>query len=65
MGKNVILDYLPSSWGKTKSQMTLKYNRTMLKNIVCSKILEIKDRKTKPKLGDLLKQFKDQKETFI
>lgn len=37
----------------------------MLKNIVCSKILEIKDRKKKPKLGDLLKQFKDQKETFI
>ena len=30
----------------------------MLKNIVCNKVLEIKDNKYKPKLGDLLKLFK-------
>jgi hypothetical protein len=64
-GHTVVLDYLPSSWGKSKSQMILKNNRTMLKNIVCNKILEIKDRKTKPKLGDLLKIFRGQKDKII
>ena len=64
-GKSVVLDYLPSSWGKTKKQMTLKNNRTMLKNIVCNKILEIKDRKTKPKLGDLLKLFRGKRDELI
>jgi len=37
----------------------------MLKNIVCNKILEIKDRKKKPMLGDLLKLFRGQKEKII
>ena len=37
----------------------------MLKNIVCNKILEIKDRKKKPKLGDLLKLFRGQKDKIV
>jgi hypothetical protein len=37
----------------------------MLKNIVCNKVLEIKDNKYKPKLGDLLKLFKGQKDKLI
>ena len=45
--------------------MTLKNNRTMLKNIVCNKILEIKDRKKKPKLGDLLKLFRGKRDELI
>ena len=64
-GRSIVLDYLPSSWGKSKKQMKLKNNRTLLKNIVFNKILEIKDKKTKPKLGDLLKLFKDDKELLI
>ena len=65
MVRALFLDYLPSSWGKTKKQMTLRNNRTLLKNIVCNKILEIKDRKTKPKLGEILEKFRENKEKLI
>jgi len=33
----------------------------MLKNIVCNRILEIKERKTKFKLGEILEKFREDK----
>lgn len=57
-GKSVVLDYVPCVFGKTEKNMKQKQHKIMLKNIVFYKIHEIKDRKTKPKLRDLFKQFR-------
>jgi hypothetical protein len=52
------LDYILGTIGKPKSSERKKKNKNILKNIVFERCLEVRLIKSKPKLKDILKKFK-------
>ena len=56
--QNIPLDYIVGC--PSKSDLKMKQNKNMLKNIMFDKIIQTRVRKNKPKLKDILNYFNSQ-----
>jgi hypothetical protein len=57
-GNAIPLDYIVSSIGKPISFKNAKKRKNILKNTIFNRVLEIREKKKRPKLGDFLKIYK-------